>query len=149
SIVKVNADGSGTVETQTLVTAAALAQMQQLAGAFGGGNGRTVDPFSEEQMRALATQMGDGVTLVSTRPVKTADAEGREAVYSFPDVTKLRLSESPAPPGGASVRAGGIGVGDSQTQRLTIDFAKTPAGSMLLTLHTGTDPLRGIVDQLG
>src|SRR5262245_47777209 len=106
ALVKVNADGSGTIENQTLMTSAALAQMRQLSGLFGGTDARPVDPFSEQQMSELASRMGEGVTLVSTRPLKTDAAEGREAIYGFRDVTKLRVSESPAAPGGASVRAG-------------------------------------------
>jgi len=77
ALIKVNADGSGTLENQTLMTAAALAQIRQLAGLFGGTDTKPVDPFSEQQMRDLATQIGDGVTLISTRPLKSAGSIGR------------------------------------------------------------------------
>ena len=96
ALIKVNADGSGTLENQTMMTSAALAQIRQLAGLFGGTDAKPVDPFSEQQMRDLAASFGDGVTLISTRPLKTAGAEGREAVYGFRDITKLRVSEAPA-----------------------------------------------------
>ncbi len=75
---------------------------------------QAVDPFSEEQARALAAQMGDGVTLLSSMPIKTAAAEGRASVYGFRDITKLRVSQAPATPGDASIRAGGLGIGGDQ-----------------------------------
>ena len=102
ALVKINADGSGTIENQTLMAPAALAQMRQLAGLFGGTDAKPVDPFSEQQMRDLAAQMGEGVTLLSTKPLKTATGEGREAIYGFRDITKVRVSATPASPGGTS-----------------------------------------------
>ncbi len=149
SLVKVNADGSGTIENQTVVTAAALAQMQQLAGVLGGNNGRPVDPFSEDQMRQLATQMGEGVTLVSTRPLSVGGSEGREAVYAFADVTKLRLNEAPPTPGNAGVGANGVGLADNLDGSLTVGLVHTPAGTTRLSVHLGIDPVRSLTDQLG
>jgi hypothetical protein len=149
ALVKVNADGSGTIENQTLMTPAALAQMRQLAGLFGGTDAKPFDPFSEQQMRDLATQMGDGVTLLSTKPLKTASGEGREAIYGFRDITKVRVSETPASPGNTSVRAGGVSIGAGQGGAVTMDLTRTPGGNALLTLHASVDPLSGLVDQLG
>jgi len=149
-LVRINGDGSGTIENQTLMAPAALAQMRQLAGLFGGTDARPVDPFSEQQMRDLAAQMGDGVTLLSTRPLKTATGEGREAIYGFRDITKVRVSETPVSPGNTSVRAGGISIGGAgQGGAVTMDFTRTPGGNALLTLHTPVDPLSGVVDQFG
>ena len=67
AVLRVNADGSGTLENQTVMGAAALAQVRQLSGALG-RDGKPVDLFSEEQARAAAAQMGEGVTLVSSTP---------------------------------------------------------------------------------
>ena len=46
TLLKVNADGSGTVENQIVMTSASLAQVRQLAGLFGGSGTNPVDPFS-------------------------------------------------------------------------------------------------------
>jgi hypothetical protein len=148
-LVKVNSDGSGTIDNQMLMTAAGLTQMRMLAGVLGGRNGQPVDPFSERQMRELGDQMGEGVTFVSSKPIKTAGSEGRETLYSFRDITKLRVSETPETPGGASVRAGGVALGAGQETQVTIDLAKTPAGTVLLTFHTPADPLGGLVERFG
>src|SRR5689334_16253359 len=106
AVLHVNADGSGTLENQTLMTSAALAQVRQLTGALG-GNSKPMDLFSEDQARAAAAQMGEGVTLVSSAPISSPDGEGRTAVYAFRDVTKLRVSQAPQTPGGGSIRVGG------------------------------------------
>lgn len=149
TIVKVNADGSGTIDNQTVMTSTALAQLRQFSGAFGGASAKPVDPFSEEQARALATQMGEGVTLVTSAPLKTAAAEGRSSVYAFRDITKIRINQAPPTPDGASIRAGGVGIGGSQASLVTIDLARTAAGTVLLTLHTPGDPLTALTSQAG
>jgi len=117
------------------MTAEAMAQMRQLSGLFGGNaTARPLDPFSEDEARNMAAKMGEGVTLVSSTPIKTAAGEGRANVFGFRDITKLRLNETPAPPGGSSVRAGGLTVGgDGGT--VTIDLERT-GGNVRLTLHT-------------
>jgi hypothetical protein len=149
TIVRVNADGSGTFENQTVMTAAALTQLRQLTGALGGAGAKPLDPFSEEQARALAPQMGDGVTLLSSMPVKIATAEGRMSVYGFRDITKLRVRQAPAAPGDAGIRAGGFGIGGDQGGMVTIDLARTPSGNVLLTLHTPGNPLSALFSQMG
>jgi hypothetical protein len=148
TVIKVNADGSGTLDNQTVMTAAALAQIRQLTGILGGADGKRVDPFSEEQARSLAPQMGDGVTLLSSMPVQTATGEGRASVYGFRDITKLRVSQTPATPGDASIRAGGLGIGGDSAM-VTIDLARTATGNVLLTLHTPGDPLSSLFSQIG
>lgn len=147
TIVRVNADGSGTLENQTVMTAAALAQMRQLTGALRGANAQ-IDPFSEEQARSVAAQMGEGVTLLSSAPIKTGESEGRATVYAFRDITKLRVSQAPATPGGASIRGGGIAAGGDRGM-VTIDLDRTAAGNALLTLHTPGDPLSALFNQIG
>jgi hypothetical protein len=132
ALIKVSADGSGTIEHQTLMTAAAVAQLRQLAGLFGGTSGKPVDPFSEAQARELADKMGDGVTLLSSTPLKTAAGEGRASVYGFRDITKVRFTEV-VTAGDTSVRASGLNVGDMGT--VAFDLRRLDGGTSLLTLH--------------
>src|SRR5207249_2380407 len=99
AVLKVNGDGSGTIEHQTLMTTAGLAQMRQLSGTFGGSPGDRSEPFSEREARDLAGKMGEGVAVVSTTPLKTASGEGRSTVYGFRDITKLRFDELVQMPG--------------------------------------------------
>ena len=144
ALIKVNADGSGTIEHQTLMTAAALAQLRQLAGLFGGNSGRPVDPFSEAQARDLAAKMGDGVTLLSSTPLKTAAGEGRANVYGFRDITRVRFTQM-ATPGDTSVRASGLNFGDIGT--VAFDLSRLDGGTSLLTLHMPGNLLDTLVNQ--
>src|SRR5262245_26293009 len=105
TVMKINGDGSGTVEHRMLFTTQALAQMKQFA-ALGGG--RAIDPTSEQQAREMAAALGPGVTYVSSTPVQTPTGAGRDAVYAFSDVSQLRVATQPAAPGGVSIKAAGV-----------------------------------------
>jgi hypothetical protein len=144
ALIKVNADGSGTIEHQTLMTAAALAQLRQLAGLFGGNSARPVDPFSEAQARDLADKMGDGVTLLSSTPLKTAAGEGRANVYGFRDITKVRFTEV-VTAGDTSVRASGLNLGDMGA--VAFDLTRLDGGTSLLTLHMPGNLLDTLANQ--
>ena len=131
AIIKVNADGSGTLAHRTLMNSAALAQMRQVSGALGGR--QVVDPFSEEQARALAGSMGDAVTLVSSTPIAGDSTEGRASLYAFKDVRKLQFKADPMP---TNMATGGGAVGpQGGANALTFDLALNSAGNAVLTLH--------------
>jgi hypothetical protein len=69
--------------------------------------------------------MGDGVTLLSTKPLRTAGLRAR-SVYGFRDITKLRVSETP-PPGQHISTAGGLSLGVGQSGAVTIELTARPA----------------------
>jgi hypothetical protein len=130
TLMKVKGDGSGTIEHRMLFTRQAVAQLKQFA-ALGGG-GQAIDPASEQQARDMAAALGPGVTYLSSDPVSTPGGEGRDAVYAFSDVGQLRVSTQPAPPGGASIQAGGLSTaGDT----LTFSFTHEPNGNAVLHIH--------------
>src|SRR5436190_89582 len=64
TVMKINGDGSGTVEHRMLFTTQALAQIRQFSAL--GGRGQAVDPTSEQQAREMAAALGPGVTYVSS-----------------------------------------------------------------------------------
>ena len=117
TVLKVNADGSGTIEHRMLYTTAALAQLKQFAAL---GRGQGTDPLSEQQAKDLVSSIGPGVSYVSSTPISTPGGKGREAIYAFTDVTQLRISTQPAAPAGLSVRAQGFSTeGGSVTFSIT------------------------------
>jgi hypothetical protein len=145
ALLTVGADGSGTLENHTLMSSAALAQVRQMAATFGGADAKPLDLFSEEQARGIARQMGDSVSLVSSRPLHTATFEGRASVYGFMDITKLRVSQTPNVPGTPAGRgSGGEGAGP-----VGMTLERTASNTMLLTLHTPGDPLSTVAGQIG
>jgi hypothetical protein len=130
TLVRVKGDSSGTIDQRLVFSAAALAQMKQLA-VLGGSSGRPIDPISEEQARADAARLGPGARLVSSEPINTNGGQGRASVYAFADVNQLRINPQPPSPGGLTVRADGI---DSSGKAITFTLAHQPNGNDLLTV---------------
>ena len=98
-VVKINPDGSGTIEQTFLLTRAAVKQMRSMQAQFDPDA-----PFSvldKEELREKAAEFGEGVRFVSAVPLETEDGEGYRAVYAFDDVTALDIqpetSEGPTP----------------------------------------------------
>jgi hypothetical protein len=129
TVLKVNADGSGTIEHRMVYSNAGLAQLRQFT-ALGGGRAQSVDPTSEQQARELVSSIGPGVTYVSSTPVTTANGRGREAVYAFTDVTQLRISTQPAAPAGITARAQGF-----RTEGGSVTFSLTHEAGGNAVLH--------------
>ena len=141
TVINVKPDGSGTIEETLTMNAQAAAQLQEMLAGFGQMAGEKGDAkragkkpgiFSEEDMRSAAAKMGEGVTFVSSQPVKTADTEGVRALYAFTDVTKVRIDQKPATPGGADKLGGAPG--GSAPEMIAFRFARTPAGSSQVTV---------------
>jgi len=129
TIVKVNGDGSGTVDHTLLVTKAALAQLRQFGAMAGGGRGQRFDLISEDQARAMAESLGPGVTYVSSEPIDSPLAEGRHATFAFADITQLRISQQPKTDGlpiPAAVAA---------SSDITCTFTRDAAGNSILQIH--------------
>src|SRR5439155_8449207 len=126
TVMKVNGDGSGTIEHRMLFTTQALAQLRQFA-ALGGG--RAVDPTSEQQAREMASALGPGVTYVSSTPVKTPTGEGRDAIYAFTDVNQLRVATQPAAPGGITLRTPAL---TTEADALTFSLTREANGNRVL-----------------
>jgi len=131
TVLKVNGDGSGTIEHSMLFTAAALAQLRQLT-MLGGGNGQNMDPLSEQQARDMAGVIGQGVTYVSSKPIATAIGQGRESIYAFRDVNQLKISTQPPPPGGITVKTPGI---STEGETVTFGLTREPTGNAVLHIH--------------
>ena len=85
--LKVNADGSGTIEHRMVYTTAGLARLRQFASL---GDGRSVDPLSEQQAREMTASIGPGVTYVSSELITSPAGTGRATTYAFTDVSTLQ-----------------------------------------------------------
>jgi hypothetical protein len=130
TLIRVKADGSGTIEQRLVLTEQALDQLRAFT-ILGGGNADNADPTSEAQARALATAIGPGVTFVSSMPVTSGRFQGRESMYSFTDITQLRISEQPDMPGGPGLKAQGINTG---SEPITFGFGRKPDGVAVLKI---------------
>jgi len=105
TLVKLNADGSGTIEERMMMSTQALNMLQSM----GGEEGKKADPFSVEELKKKADQMGEGVRFVSAEPIEANGMKGSKVIYAFDDINAIKMKSSGAMPAGggeASVNAG-------------------------------------------
>lgn len=136
TLIKVKADGSGTVEQTMLMN---TSFMKGMLGGFGGAQqtGAPSGAPSEADMKRAATRMGEGVTFVSATPMKDPDGyEGSKAIFSFTDVTKLRVDQDPNLSGSTT---GGISTPPKNGNPVTFGFAKGTDGASTLTVTLKDD----------
>ena len=97
SVIKVKADGSGTIEQTMLVNASAMGMMSMMGGGDDKDAAKKVDPaamFSKEKLAAEAAKLGEGVTFVSSEPATSGEMTGVKAVYAFKDFNTLKMTTS-------------------------------------------------------
>jgi len=95
--IRVEADGSGSI-TDSVKLVGEFAEMMQ--GFEDMDEEKTPEQKLEEKKekaRAAAAKMGPGVSLVS---FEVGDDGSQETVYAFEDISKLRITDAPTPPGG-------------------------------------------------
>jgi hypothetical protein len=138
--IKLDSDGSGMLE-QSLTMNAAMADqlagmmkgLQEEADADGGAAPAEPELFTEAEMREAAEKYGEGVTFVSSSPIKTADRVGRVATYRFTDISKLRINQKPATPGGDDMSMGDDDDA-ADPEEMSFRFDKQPSGTSLVTI---------------
>jgi hypothetical protein len=135
--IKVKPDGSGTIEQSIAMKAEAAAQLTAMASTFGDAAEKDKDRpaappelFSEKEMREAATKFGEGVTFVSSQPIKTNDLVGRVATYSFADITKVRVNQKPPSPKGAPAEP----ESKSKADDVAFTFLRHPGGTSVVTV---------------
>ena len=99
TVVKLNPDGSGTVEQITLVNTAALKGMVP-ADNLGGG-----PVINRDDLERTAAQMGKGVRLLSAEKATGEPGfEGTKAIFAFDDINEIQISQDPSMSGGTRGR---------------------------------------------
>lgn len=99
-VINVNKDGSGTIEETVLMSQEFINQMKQMAVSFGGGEIEENEDESEyhdvDDLKKDALKMGEGVKYVSSKPMEKDGKLGYFVIYSFDDITKIKIDENPA-----------------------------------------------------
>ncbi|MGD9904270.1 MAG: hypothetical protein AB7U83_12460 [Vicinamibacterales bacterium] len=136
TLITVKPDGSGTIEQSVLMNTAALKGM--LGGLGAPGQGASSGAIDENAMRQTATRMGEGVTFVSSEPVKAADGfEGAKALYAFTDISKVRVDQDP------NISGSSTGVSAAPKEDNPVTFAMTRSGGVSnLTVTFNDKPAR-------
>lgn len=98
SAIKVNKDGSGTVENK-MIMSAQMAGMMAAAAAQEGGDAKN-PLLDEDKLKEEAKKMGEGVEFVSAKELKFEDGRmGVLATYKFADINKISVSPASGGPG--------------------------------------------------
>jgi hypothetical protein len=120
--VTVKADGSGTIE-KTIVLSKHLAELMKSMGNT--GDAATIEQglLNEKGLKASAARMGSGVTFVSDEKITTAKGNGYKALYSFTDISKVKIDRNPAADLTAPSGSGGRSSSTS-TELVTFTFVK-------------------------
>lgn len=145
TLVKLKADGSGTVEQTTLMN---LAAVKGMMGANAQAN--TGPMMNKADLERTAARMGKGVRLVSTEEIKGANGfEGTKAIFAFDDINQIQISQDPNLSGGTDTKTAPEAKQDdpvkfkltknsSGTSTLTINFADRPVAKEAQPATTGT-----------
>ena len=94
--LKVNKDGSGIINEKVLFSKTFVNMMKDFAQAFqDSASTEEFSMFQEEEIIADATDYGENVVYVSHEKIVNENWEGYQAIYSFDDVTKIKISPDP------------------------------------------------------
>ncbi len=95
--VKLNKDGSGTIEEKVMMSDMVVQMMNQFMNSMPDSSGKKQELklFKEDELRDKASEYGEGVKYVSGKEVSKDGWKGYKAVYSFKDINKLRMDTDP------------------------------------------------------
>ena len=94
--IKINADGSGTVEERVLMSGEIINMIKEFSSSFdSSGTAEEFTLFNETELKDKAVEMGKGVQYISGSKITEDGKEGYKAVYSFKDINTLRLDQNP------------------------------------------------------
>lgn len=96
--INVKKDGSGTINEKVLMSKAFVNMMKEFAAAFDDSSTASDEEFSlfeDDEIISDAKEYGSGVQYVSHSFISNDEWEGYEAIYSFDDVSKIRVLPDP------------------------------------------------------
>lgn len=94
--LKVNKDGSGNIDEKVLFSKTFVNMLKDFTQAFqDSASTEEFSMFSEEEIIADAKDYGENVVYVSYKKIDNENWEGYQAIFSFDDVTKIKISPDP------------------------------------------------------
>lgn len=146
TLIKLKADGSGTIEQTTLMNVAALKAMVPGADKEMGGTA-----VNKADLERTAARMGKGVRLVSAEPAKgAAGFEGSKAIFAFDDINQVQVQTGPSMSGSTSGRMSAEPTSDDPvrftftrgagTSTLAIAFVDKPGAGTAASTPAGGKP---------
>jgi hypothetical protein len=144
TLIKLKADGSGTLEQVMLVNVRALEGVpEMMAGLLGGkatssssssskktGGSAPLEMFDENKLRSDVEKFGPGVRFVSAEKLTRDGMEGGRVIYAFDDINQLVVDQEPP----AAALGGGSNAG-AQSDPLRFGLARLPNGRSMVTVR--------------
>ena len=96
--LKINKDGSGTINEKVLFSKTFVNMIKNFAQSFDDSSAADTEEFSffkEDDIKADAKNYGENVLYVSHELINTDKWEGYIAVYSFDDISKIKIKPDP------------------------------------------------------
>lgn len=94
--INVKKDGSGTINEKVLLSKTFVNMMKEFAQAFqDSASTEEFSLFKEDEIKADAKDYGEEVKYVSHELINDDNWEGYEVVYSFNDITKIKIQPDP------------------------------------------------------
>jgi hypothetical protein len=135
-LLRVNKDGSGTIEETVVISDAFMELMKSFSGQEAEEQEEEEDLVDEEQLADKASSMGEDVRLVSAEPVKTDRGAGYKAIYSFSDINKVRINQNP----GENVTAPSMGGEEEPPVEEWLRFRFSRGGTATLEILYPQEP---------
>lgn len=95
--VKLNKDGSGTIEEKVLMSELVIQMMNQFMNSMPDSSGEKeqFSLFKEDDLKNKVSNYGKDVKYISGKEIKQNGWEGYQAVYSFEDINTLTMDANP------------------------------------------------------
>ena len=96
--VNVKKDGSGTINEKVLFSKTFVNMIKEFAQSFSDSASANKEEFSifkDDEIKTDAKDFGENVKYVSHTLISNDDWEGYDAVYSFDDITKVKIAPDP------------------------------------------------------
>lgn len=120
--ININPDGSGTVEETVLMGAEMVKMLNEFMTGFASDTAKPEEfkLYNEEDLKNRAAEMGEGVKFVSGSEIKAENKEGYSVIYSFSDINKLKIDQSPD----SKIPDDGSGIELQEKEYVTFNFTK-------------------------
>jgi len=119
--IKVEKDGSGTVEQRVIMRKDIVEMMQGMQAAMGGTAPSGSGVFNEDKLKEDANRMGPEVRMLEARPITTEAGSGYVVRYGFTDINRIKVPETPLLGDTPGNQPGGI---STEGSIITFKFSK-------------------------
>ncbi len=160
TVIKLNPDGSGTIEETVVISKTFIKQMDDMANSMmsqmSAGMEQTEQKdgqvehkpngfniFDETKLTKKAADMGEGVTYLSGEKVSNNNFEGYKAIYNFTNINTLSINQNPSDK--VSLGQGGNAtMAVKKKEDITFHFARGEPSELIIKLPFSENDMKAI-----